>query len=330
MAESSPLSSGGPRSATADDVLACYRLLLGRPPDPGGWEHYQDRLAAGALDVGELVSEFLGSVEFARSHPGLGTGHTAVEVASTCEGFCMYVDATDYAVGHTVARTGIYEPHVSATLRRVLPGGATFVDVGANIGWFSLLAASLVGATGRVVAIEPNPQNVSLVRQSAVANGFTNIDVLAVALAERPMAVALETDGSNGRIIPIEAPPPAPVRASFVVAAYPLDDLLARLSIDHVDVIKIDVEGAEPMVLRGGAATIRSSRPVLITEFFPLALDSSPWGSAREYLGSLRGHGYLLSVIGDDGAQEEADDEVILARASAPGRDHVDLLAQPL
>ena len=109
------------------------------------------------------------------------------------------MDPADYAVGHTVARTGSYEPEVSATLREVLPPGATFVDIGANIGWFSLLAASLVGPTGRVIAIEPNPRNVALLRQSAKDNGFDNIDVVTVALGERRGAAALETDGSNGR-----------------------------------------------------------------------------------------------------------------------------------
>jgi hypothetical protein len=147
-----------------------------------------------------------------------------------------------------------------------------------------------------------------------------------VALSERPGAVALETDGSNGRIIPVDGPPAAPVEAEFVVASYPLDDVLASAGVDHVDVIKVDVEGAEPLVLRGGTATFRASRPVLISEFFPLALDSSPWGSAQSYLSTLRDLGYRLSVIGCDG---DRDDGEILAMAGAPGQDHVDLLARP-
>jgi FkbM family methyltransferase len=205
--------------------------------------------------------------------------------------------------------------------------GSTFVDIGANIGWFSLLGASLVGAAGKVVAIEPNPRNVALLRQSAQDNGFGNIEVLAVALSERPGAVALETDGSNGRIIPVDGPPPEPVEAEFVVASYPLDELLATAGIGRVDVIKIDVEGAEPLVLRGGTATITSSRPVLISEFFPLALDSSPWGSAKGYLSTLRALGYRLSVVGDD---RDRDDDDIMSMAAAPGKDHVDLLARPI
>ena len=237
-------------------------------------------------------------------------------MVEACEGFRIHVDPTDYAVGHTLARTGSYEPEVSATLRTVLGEGATFVDIGANIGWFSLLGASLVGPGGRVIAIEPNPRNVALLRQSAKDNGYDNIEVLAVALSERPGAVALETDGSNGRIIPVDGPPAAPVEAEYVVASYPLDEVLASAGVGHVDVIKVDVEGAEPLVLRGGAATFSAGRPILITEFFPLALDSSPWGTAQGYLASLRHLGYRLSVIGGDG---DCDDGEILAQAGAPG-----------
>jgi FkbM family methyltransferase len=305
------------------DVVACYRLLLGRPPDPAGLAHWLDRLGGG-VPVGQVVEAFLGSVEFARAHPAhAGTG-TAVETVTTAEGFRMHVDATDYAVGHTIARTGAYEPDVTAVLRRRLGPGQTFVDVGANVGWFSLLAASIVGPRGTVVAVEPNPRNVALLEASARDNGFGNIRVANVALAERPMPVALETDGSNGRVIPVDTPPASPVRASYVVAARPLDDVLEGLGVGHVDVVKVDVEGAEPLVLLGGHRTFASPPPILVTEFYPLALDSSPWGGARRYLSQLRERGYRLDIIG---GEEDVSDGAVLSRAVEDGRDHVDLLA---
>lgn len=318
-------------AATIDDVRYCYRLLLGRQPDPGGLEHYRGRLVGGHLGVTQLVEEFLGSVEFARARAehrrsAPGAGEPVTETARTVEGFLIHVDPSDFAVGHTVARTGSYEPEVSAALRGRLSPGATFVDVGANIGWFSLLAAGLVGPAGRVLAVEPNPLNVALLERSAKDNGFDNIEVLCVALAETAGVVALETDGSNGRVIPVDGPPDKPFRASFVVAAEPLDDLLAKAGITRVDVMKVDVEGAEPMALRGARRALERDHPVLVSEFYPLALDLAPWGSAQGYLDMLRGLGYRLQVIGTAGEQ---DDEAIFAMAGAPGQDHVDLLALP-
>jgi FkbM family methyltransferase len=326
--DSSTDSNGeGERNATFGDVIACYRLLLGRQPDADGLAHYRQRMTTGPLTLDDLVSEFLGSVEFVRRQAERPTGEGCTgETVQTCEGFQIRVDPADYAVGHTVARTGSYEPDVSATLRQLLRPGGTFVDIGANIGWFSLLAASLVGPTGRVVAIEPNPRNVALLRQSAKDNGFDNIDVVAVALGERAGAAALETDGSNGRLIPVDGPPANAVEASFVVATYPLDTVLQEVGAKQVDAIKIDVEGAEPLVIRGATRTISENRPLLISEFYPLALDSSPWGNARRYLAMLRALGYQLSVIGHEGTRE---DEAILSMAGLPGTGHVDLLGRP-
>jgi FkbM family methyltransferase len=305
----------GDRAATIGDVVNCYRLLLGRQPDPDGLGHYRQRLSAGTISVRDLVGEFIGSVEFVHAHPH-GHEPPSTEIVTTCEGFRMHVDPGDYAVGHTIARTGSYEPEVSAALRELLGPGGTFVDVGANVGWFSLLGASLVGPSGRVIA---------LLRDSARDNGFDNIDMLTMALAAQPGAIALETDGSNGRITPIDGPPAEPIEANFVVAARPLDDVLSDAGVTRVDAIKIDVEGAEPLVLKGAGNTITRHRPVLISEFYPLALDSSPWGNAHGYLAMLRAFGYRLSVIGSEG---DHDDETIWSMAG--GTEHVDLLARPI
>ena len=314
----------GDRVATIGDVVNCYRLLLGRQPDPVGLAHYRQRLSGGTLSVRDLVGEFIGSVEFVRAHPH-GHEQPSTEIVTTCEGFRMHVDPGDYAVGHTIARTGSYEPEVSAALRELLGPGGTFVDVGANVGWFSLLGASLVGPSGRVIAIEPNPLNVALLRDSAKDNGFDNIDMLTMALAAEPGAIALETDGSNGRITPIDGPPAEPIEANFVVAARPLDDVLSDAGVTRVDAIKIDVEGAEPLVLKGAGNTITRHRPVLISEFYPLALDNSAWGNAHGYLAMLRAFGYRLSVIGSEG---DHDDETIWSMAG--GTEHVDLIARPI
>ncbi len=302
--------------ATFADVTACYRLLLERLPDAEGFAHYDRRLSSDNVSVHELVEEFLGSVEFARAHAlGRPGDRGRTRWSDTCEGFRIHVDPTDYAVGHTLARTGSYEPDVSATLRSVLGQGATFVDIGANIGWFSLLGASLVGAAGRVVAIEPNPpqrcpaapeRQGQRVRQHRGDSGRP---------VRAPGRRGLETDGSNGRIIPVDGPPATPVEAEFVVASYPLDDVLASADIGRADVVKMDVEGAEPLVLQGARATFSTGPPVLISEFFPLALDSSPWGSAQSYLSTLRAFGYRLSVIGHEG-EGDCDD----SKKSSPWR----------
>ncbi len=332
------VASGTPdglKAATIADVEACYRLILGREPDEGGLASYRARVGGSSpagrppLTVLQVAEELLSSVEFARRHAARGTGsERPTQLAGTTQGFSMWVDPTDFAVGHTVAVTGDYEPEVCETIRRLLVPGATFVDVGANIGWFSLLGASLVGPAGRVLAIEPNPRNVELLDMSARENGFSNIQAYCVALSDGPGMVALETDGSNGRVVALEGPPARPVKADFVVASWPLDHLVGDAGLGRVDVMKIDVEGAEPLALRGAVQLIERDHPVIVTEFYPLALDLAPWGSAQGYLDTLRAGGYRLQVIGEEPAGDRTDEE-ILACAAAPGHDHVDLLCLP-
>src|SRR5690606_15185214 len=96
-----------------------------------------------------------------------------------------------------------YEPHVTAEVRRLLQPGMTFVDVGANIGYFALLAASLVGAQGKVIAFEPNLENCELLRRSIAANGFDDfVHVHPYAVAEKAQFFTLDVGtSSNGRII---------------------------------------------------------------------------------------------------------------------------------
>src|SRR4051794_3370758 len=277
-------SAGGGSLATLADVAACYRLLLRREPDDGGLSHYRDRIEQGELTVDDLVAAFIGSEEFLHTHPNLAGGveHQRVE---TVEGFTIYVDPRDWAVGGQIARTGAYEPEVTAALRSQLSPGATFVDVGANIGWYSLLAAGLVGGDGRVVGVEPNPDNCGLVERSAKENGFATITVVPAAASDSAALAALDVDASNGRIIPLDPSQPAGViPCSFVVPIRPLDDLLADAGVAKVDVMKVDVEGAELQVLRGAEAMLRRDRPVIVSEFFPVALRSTGGCDPAEYL----------------------------------------------
>ena len=97
--------------------------------------------------------------------------------------FKLYVRRNDFRIGAVIARTGGYMPAVAEQVRAHLGPGGVFVDVGANIGYFTVLAATLVGERGWVVAFEPNPDNCDLIRLSLAANGLTNVAVQQGAVA---------------------------------------------------------------------------------------------------------------------------------------------------
>jgi len=172
-------------------------------------------------------------------------------------------------VSHSQARPlarGVLEPPVQQALECVIEPGHVVYDIGANVGFFSLLAARLAGATGRVVAVEPAPQCAAAVRANADLNGLATITVLEVAAGatahrERLWVVAdqswshLESRGRHPDAI-------AAVETEVVV----LDELVASGELPPPDVVKLDIEGSELEALAGMRATIATHRPVLVCE----------------------------------------------------------------
>ncbi len=188
-----------------------------------------------------------------------------------------------------------YEPEL-AYLEKVLSPGKVFIDVGANFGVYTLVASKLVGTSGRVIAFEPTAQSFAILRQNIALNHFANVRAFQFALAQRrgkawlyhgwdPVGNSLGKDplcGNEGEEVQTEA----------------LDKLLEEKGIDRVHAIKIDVEGAEELVLRGAIRCLTTNRPIVIFEFNPgcaARLGLSPCG-ARDLLESL---GYEFVLLGD-------------------------------
>lgn len=188
----------------------------------------------------------------------------------------------------------LYEPEL-AYLEEILAPGKVFIDIGANFGVYTLVASRLVGETGSVLAFEPTAQSFATLRQNIELNHFSNVSAFQVALAQEtskarlyygwdPVGNSLGMDplrGNEGEEVQIET----------------LDKLLGENGIDHVDAIKIDVEGAEELVLRGAVRCLTTQRPIVIFEFNPgcaARLELSAWG-ARDLLESL---GYEFVLLG--------------------------------
>lgn len=152
-----------------------------------------------------------------------------------------------HLIAREISLTGRYAPAETAAVRELLPAGGTFVDVGANVGYFACLAARRVGPGGRVVALEPDPRMVAELRANLALNRFS-AHVVEAAAAEGPgiarLAEYRPEDGNWGT---------SALRAEGLrpVELIGLDALLDRLGIQHVDLVKVDVEGAEDRVLKG-------------------------------------------------------------------------------
>jgi FkbM family methyltransferase len=161
---------------------------------------------------------------------------------------------------------GTNEPPVQRAVDSNLDPGDVFVDVGANVGFFSLLAARRVGPEGAVFAIEPLPRNVEAIQRNARRNRFGNIAVVrAAASDEQGSAILIVTDHPGGAALEgADTPPDA--TGTLSVTTTTLDDLVDAGTMRPPSLVKIDVEGAEVAVLRGMARMMRTTRPAVIVE----------------------------------------------------------------
>jgi FkbM family methyltransferase len=205
-------------------------------------------------------------------------------------------------------------------LGRMLRPGDVFVDVGANAGLYTLFAAAAVGPSGRVIACEPSGREQARLRANLALNDFPQVELLKAALGDAPGTASLRLAerylaGHNSMFLT----PPGAVREE-VVTVTTLDRVLATAA--RCDCVKIDVEGAELRVLRGGADTLARFRPKLLIEFNPETLAAADT-SAAEVAGWLGARGYRLFEI------DPATGETFPVRLVPPGPSR-NLLALPL
>jgi len=190
----------------------------------------------------------------------------------------------------------IHERVVSELLAKRLAGARCFADVGANLGWFTCLAGRLLPA-GVVHAFEMDEGNAALARRNAELNGLANVELHRVAVADRSAPVRYERPERGPHPGFRLAAPDAATAAAVSVDAVSLDDFFAARD-PKPDTVKIDVEGAELLVLRGMRGLLRAARTELFVEIHPgkmSALGATP-GDVVEL---LRDAGYALSVIED-------------------------------
>ena len=161
---------------------------------------------------------------------------------------------------------GTLEIPVQEALRRHLGPGGVFFDVGANVGFFTLLGARLAGDGGRVFSFEPVPANAASIRAHVAVNGFSHVKVLELALGDRDGEETMSVpDDPSWAFLEHRAPDRLTARKVAVRVAT-VDTLVAGGRVPAPAVVKLDVEGAESEVLRGMEQTLREHGPALVAE----------------------------------------------------------------
>jgi FkbM family methyltransferase len=311
------------KTATYEDIFYCFRLLLGRNPNPEEWPGHSSRVGE---DLENVVSSYVTSREFAERRLLNKKYHDQAKLVRLSR-FSIFASNEDLAVGRHV-RGGTYEPGITSVLMRYVKPGMGVVDIGANIGYLAMLLASLVGPLGLVVAIEPNPENIKLLEASRRVNGFDQMLVIQAAAGRQAGLLALNVSFSNGTTTELPNDLDA-IFASRPVPCFALDGILPKDR--RINLIKIDTEGAELNALIGMSGTIDRDHPVIVSEFSPGMLPGISNSSGPEYLGFLIARGYRIGVIDHDGSETGFGDDVdgVMGAYTRSGIDHIDIIATP-
>ena len=220
---------------------------------------------------------------------------------------------------------GVYEKAETKFFQTACHSGMTFLDVGANIGYYTALAARAVGPNGKAIALEPDPESFKYLEQTIAANAVGNVQAFPIAASDVPATLPLYISHDNrgdNRLYHPGADWP-----EIEVEARPIDALLAENDIETLDFIKIDVQGYEPKVIAGLRDTItRSPKLTLLTEFWPKGIRDAG-DDPGEFLKALRELGLTLHELKANGELAELkDDNDLIARHA--GRRYTNLVGR--
>lgn len=253
-----------------------------------------------------------------RALPTLTRNYLCVSV----HGFRLYGSLQHHPLLYLLAN-GSYERFTRKLFKRALEPGMRALDVGANIGCYTLLAANTVGSTGRVYAVECDPANLRFLRHNVALNGVTDrVTIVPKAVANDSGVVRFYSDSSNSvlssLVVEGETTDAIEVECTTIDEAIP--------SHERIDVAKIDVEGGEVDVIRGMSRTIsRAEKLVMFVECCPYYLSSSGH-SVGELLEELQRHEFQVQIIREKKKILTADlDELFAAERSGSEKYYVNL-----
>lgn len=237
-------------------------------------------LAMNNAVVYRTVLNIFGKIEFKR------------DLCLKVHGLDMYSNTPDRFIASFLWKFSILENYETGLLKQIVKPGMRVVDIGANIGCYTLLMTRLTGPRGKIIAFEPDPDNYRLLTKNIKRNRIGNITAVQKAVSNQSGSARLFLNrGHRGdhRLFDHEGK-----RPFLEIETTTLDDQLAG---NPVDVIKMDIQGAELLALGGMAKTIaRNTGLIIITEFSPYHLEKCG-ASPSEFLDTLESAGFLLKLI---------------------------------
>lgn len=269
-------------AVTREEVIYAYRFILNRDPEGESaieWHMQTENWAS-------LRDTLMGSDEYRYKYGYLNRWMVAPIFSDS---MLIWINLKDKYVSMHCAMDS-YEIENTNIMKKLLSPGDIFLDLGANVGWFSMLASSIVGEAGHVYSFEPQPTIAHYLSRTIALNHLESQITLHRAGVWREagtMALAWAEDAENhgaSHLLPLAALTP-----ESTVRLIAIDDL----KLPRCDVIKMDIEGAEPMAMEGADNTLAQQRPIILSELNGNQLKAVSKMACRDYIGAMNARNYL-------------------------------------
>ncbi|MDP2946932.1 MAG: FkbM family methyltransferase [Nanoarchaeota archaeon] len=224
------------------------------------------------------------------------------------QGYKVFIDRRDFKVSSYLLEDRVYESLETDLVKSQINKGDIVIDIGANIGYYTLIFAGLVGENGKVFAFEPDPDNFALLNKNVKENKFENVVLINKAVSDKngkTMLYLSENNKGDHRIYDS-----GEKRKSIVVDVVYLDDFLKNHK-DKINFVKIDIQGAEGNAIRGMVGLIKNNKKIkILTEFWPMGLNNFYFDS-KKFLEILEDCGFSFYDILEVGLIRITKDELL-------------------
>lgn len=312
-------------NADEEDIFYFFRLLFGRIPSELEW--YCHKTFSGKK-VSEIFTSYIASEEFKKRLLAQGIESDLPMRRVDLGEVSFYLTEGDHAVGEVIFQTHTYEPNVFRVFRSILKEGMTFLDIGANIGWYSIWGSYFLGDTGKVLAVEAGLQNAKFLLANKALNKAENLKIYHVAALDVFSLLSYFSAYSNGFVRETEIGEISGAFGREIVQGIPLDSLLPEDL--KIDLVKIDIEGSEYKALLGMEKALRKWKPIILSEYSPLLLQEFSRVSGEQYVRKILMLGYEIRLVDLDGTLAEVSVEQLDEEVKKAKSDHLDLLFLPV
>jgi FkbM family methyltransferase len=303
------------------EIESQFQNILNRKPSQKDLEYYIELLENGRVHLSEIPALIKSSEEYETLKNFEETGEGPIK---TQDGVIMYLNPKDHVLSRFLAYHKIWEPFQTLVMKKFFKENTRLIDIGANIGYYSLLCATHC-KNGSVVAFEPEPTNFKIFEKNIAINNLNNIKPYRLAVSNSTGQTNLYLDNlanaGDHRLFSNDLLTTPENRQHISITSVTLDYFLKENNLEP-DIIKMDIQGSEMLAFEGMKKTLASSKQmILFTEFWPQGI-SATGKSPIDLLSNLKNIGFEIYEINNRSSQvEKKSNEQLLRENTTSSND---------